>query len=247
MKLTHELSRKEFNVLAAMSDGKTVTSFMERLNTNYGGGEVLAYEHIYDIFSKQYYKEQGDWLTIYIDTIRMIELMGENKFIIIDAENFAKVKKVHDAISKKIQIEEAIIPLYSTAVKKYQGLNDIVTGEGFSARFELIKTVEELNKEGSSMDHCIASYANFIASGNYIGLRVFEDTTRGRFTLGIHCIPGEAVSSEHKGEFVLSFDQLKGARNTPANVPACLAVVEFCKKNGIRVSVKDDYDLFPIR
>lgn len=237
MERTHKLSEEQYDELSSMSDVNTVDSFLSRLNTNYGGGEVLKYEHMLDIFTKKYYSEDDKWLTIYVDTVRMLALLGEHEFSVIMAANYTGLRRLHNALAKQIKIDEALAPIYVDKVKQYLKLNQTISGKEYKAKFELISSIDELKNEGSSMEHCIASYANIIASGYYIAFRVFEENTNGRFTLGLH---------RNAEGFGLSFDQLKGTGNAPASVPVCLATVEFCKKNGIRVSPETDYDLFPI-
>jgi hypothetical protein len=237
MKPTHELSKEQHDELSSMSDEKTVVSFLSRLNTNYGGGEVLKYEHMFDIFTKKYYIEDDKWLTIYVDTVRMLRLISEGEFYVLSSINYLGLRRLHNALAKQIKIDEALAPIYVNEVSQHSELNQTISGGGFKTRFELIATIEELKEEGSSMEHCIASYANIIASGHYIAFRVFEEETNGRFTLGLY---------KNAEGFGLSFDQLKGTGNSPANVQTCLATVEFCTKNGIRVSPEMDYDLFPI-
>lgn len=236
MKQTHELHPEQHAILSSMSDENVVNSFLKELNGNYGAGEVLQYGHMLDIFAKRYHQEEDKWLTIYVDTVRMLNLIVKEDKYILMVENYLELKKLHNRLSKKIKIDEAITPLYADAVKKYLKLNQTITCEGYKVRFELISTLDELKNEGHSMEHCIASYAHIIAAGQYVGFRVFEeDRPEGRFTLGLH---KNAVEG-----FELSFDQLKGAGNIPASKPACLAAIYFCKKNGIRVSEETDYDL----
>lgn len=238
MKPTHELSKEQYDAVVSLSNKKTVEDFLLRLNTNYGGGEVLTYEHILDIFNKKYYKEESDWLTMYVDTVRMLRIKNIEELYILGAENLKEVEGLHYNISRNINASEEISKLYIETVKQFLKLNQTISGEGFKARFELIATAEEMQEEGSSMEHCIASYVNYVSSGQYIAFRVFEENTNGRFTLGLY---------RNVEGFGLIFDQLKGRRNCPANIPACLATVEFCKKNSITVCVETDYDLFPIR
>jgi len=238
MKTTNEISKEQYDKLVSFSDEKTVGDFLTKLNTKYGGGEVLQYEHMFDIFSNKYFTEQSDWLTTYVDTVRMLRLANIDGLYILETENFREVEVLHYNISRNINASEEMSKLYVEAIKQFLKLNQTISGEGFKARFELIATAEEMQKEGSSMEHCIASYVNYVASGQYIALRVFEENTNGRFTLGLY---------RNADGFGLVFDQLKGKRNYPANAPVCLATVEFCKKNNIKVRVETDYDLFPIR
>lgn len=231
----YKLSTEQYNKLLSLTNEEWLDSFLFTLATKYGGGEILNYEHMLDIFTKKYY-EAGEigWLTLYVDTVRMMRFAGKND--VLDVADISELRILHDELSKDFSIDKMLAPLYLKAVKPFLKLSQSIFGKGYNARFELIKTVDELQHEGDSMEHCIASYANYVASGNYIAFRVFEDDTNGRFTLGLH---REGTD--------LFFDQLKGSRNYPASVPACLAALEFCNKNGIPVAVEHNNDLFPIK
>lgn len=233
----YKLSTEQYNKLLSFTNEEWLDSFLFTVSMKYGAGEVMSYEHMLDIFTKKY-SEAGEigWLTMYVDTIRMLKLAEKDATLIFEPKNIEELIKLHDELSKNFSIDKMLVPLYLKAVKPFLKLSQSVSGQGYNTRFELIKTVDELQHEGDSMEHCIASYANYVASGNYIAFRVFEDDTNGRFTLGLHREGSE-----------LLFDQLKGTRNHPASVPACQATLEFCNKNGISVAVEHNNDLFPIK
>lgn len=66
---------------------------------------------------------------------------------------------------------------------------------------ELI-TFDDLCNEGQEMEHCVASYAHWCASGKYLAISVSMDDERA--TLGLS-------RTEH--DVTYQFDQMRGIRN----------------------------------
>ncbi|EIY7165320.1 PcfJ domain-containing protein, partial [Escherichia coli] len=66
---------------------------------------------------------------------------------------------------------------------------------------ELI-TFDALCQEGQEMEHCVASYADWCASGEYIAISVLMDNERA--TLGL---------SRKEHDLTYQFDQMRGIRN----------------------------------
>ncbi|EGO4556508.1 hypothetical protein ITZ28_004857, partial [Escherichia coli] len=63
-------------------------------------------------------------------------------------------------------------------------------------------TFDALCQEGQEMEHCVASYADWCASGEYIAISVLMDNERA--TLGL---------SRKEHDLTYQFDQMRGIRN----------------------------------
>ena len=136
--------------------------------------------------------------------------------------------KTDGSLDKKIakEFKKAIAPFVN------------LSGTYGDIRVELISTIEELNNEGSSMNHCIASYYNYVIEKHYIGFRVFNNKTNERLTLG-------CVRRQEPEENQLYFNQLKAWGNHPAQKDSCLSIIKFCEQTGIILQETEVLDLLP--
>lgn len=94
------------------------------------------------------------------------------------------------------QVKNNVIPV--TPKWKGTGINWQKVDNGVN---ELI-TFDALCQEGQEMEHCVASYADWCASGEYIAISVMMDNERA--TLGL---------SRKEHDFTYQFDQMRGFRN----------------------------------
>jgi len=212
---------------------KDLREFLAKLHFNYGGGEVLSFEHIKSFLKEGMHKvESADMLSIFIDTVRTLKLTNQNinQVIGLDAKS---IVDLHDKITAEYvngELDDLKDSQYKKAVAPFLDF----TGDYENIRIELISTLEELNTEGSSMNHCIATYHDIITNKQYVGFRVFNKETNERLTLGCY-----------RQDNQLIFNQLKGSWNSPAQKSSCLAIVNFCKLKKIPILTNDAFDLMP--
>ena len=233
MNTTTEQRENQIKILSQKYPENDITEFFNRLDYGYGDGEVLEFKHIENIFSKEYNLVDEDYLTIYIDTVRAYKLLERNSDDIINLEHWEDVLAIHLELSQEYAgtISEKNELKYNNAVTKFNYLTQ--DNEGF--KVELISTAKELQHEGDSMEHCIATYHNIISEEKYIGLRFFNKTNQERLTLGLF----------RNGD-TLYFNQFKGHYNSPASKDSCQKVLEYCEKNNILILENQKYDLMPL-
>jgi len=227
------IQAEELEILKTLATEDEIKKFFNELNYNYGDGEVLNFKQIESFFKNNIHKKiEEDMLNLFIDTIRMLRLVGKSEDEILGL-NSDEVIFLHDEISsdysgevdeiKKDEYEKSVAPFVS------------FSGEYGKIRIELIATLEELNKEGLDMNHCIATYHDIIINKQYIGFRVFNLETEERLTLGCYRL------NDNK----LIFNQLKGFGNSRAGKDSCLSIIDFCNKKSILMSPRESVDLMP--
>lgn len=204
--------------------------FIARLNFNYGGGEVLSFEQMKSFLKEGMHKTESiDMLSMFIDTVRMLKLIGKNTNEVIGLNENAIIE-LHNKIS--LEYAGEIDGIKKTEYQKSVNPFKDFSGDYDKIRVELISTLEELNHEGSSMNHCIATYHDIITNKQYVGFRVFNKETNERLTLGCY-----------RQDKQLIFNQLKGYGNSPAQKNSCVAIIEFCKLKNIPIMQNDAFDL----
>lgn len=224
------ITPEELEVLRWLASEEEIKRFFSQLNYNYGDGEVLDFKQIESFFKTGLYKKtEKDALTLFIDTIRMLRLFDRNEDEILGLD-FDSVLNLHNELSYDYSAPELRKAEYEKSVAQFIDLS----GDYDNIKVELIATLEELNKEGSSMNHCIASYHDIIINKHYIGFRVFNKKTNERLTLGCQRLNNN-----------LYFNQLKGWGNRPAKKDSCTSVIEFCNLKKIIIPKGDVYDLMP--
>ena len=223
---------EEFEILKTLATEEEIKKFFNELNYNYGDGEVLNFKQIESFFENNIHKKtEEDMLSLFIDTIRMLRIVGKNEDEIIGLDSDGVIF-LHDEISSNYagEVDELKKSEYIKSVAPFVKL----TGVYGKLRIELIATLEELNKEGSSMNHCIATYHDIIINKHYIGFRVFNTENNERLTLGCQRLDNR-----------LFFNQLKGWGNSRAKKDSCSDVIEFCNLNEISIPKNNAYDLMP--
>lgn len=209
-------------------------NFFKRLSTQFGDGEVLPYAHIKNYLENELYKTGDvpmDTMSIYIDTYRILNMLNGSAEDLLKTKNIGQLIILHDSFKSdklKTLMDEKSNEAYTKAVEPFikltQCTEDLVV--------ELIATMDELNYEGSFMNHCIATYFMIIINKNYVGFRVMNTNIPERLTLG--CI--------RNGEKLI-FNQLKGNGNRPASKESRDLVIEYCNKNNIIIP-DFAYDLY---
>jgi|ERR1035437_547767 hypothetical protein len=226
------ITPEELEALRWLASEDELKRFFFQLNYNFGDGEVLNYKQIESFFKNKIHKKtEEDMLTLFVDTIRMLHLVGRNKDEILGLDSDGVIF-LHDELSddyagevddlKKVEYEKSVAPFVD------------LSGDYDDIKVELIATLDELNKEGSSMNHCIASYHDIIINKHYIGFRIFNKKTNERLTLGCQRLDNK-----------LYFNQLKGWGNNQARKDSCISVIDFCNSKKIMIPQGDVYDLMP--
>jgi hypothetical protein len=204
----------------------------------------LTHKHISHMLRYDLLKEShSNSLSLYYDTMNSLSLIveiieqkkreGKSKRSIgkltrisedklFDIKNFEKLKSLHDemtAIYRALEDEGKDLK-YQSAVKKFSKMSCQLN----MFDFKVIPNLNELSKEGLVMHHCIYTYLNDIASGNYVAVRIKDLVSKERATLGIK-IDGD--------KFYLQ--QLKGYYNSRATRLLIETCLDFCKKMNINI------------
>lgn len=237
------LGKSEIESLFLKYDSQDIIKLMSHvLTTSNIRNTKLHLRHYHHILKNNIFDDSSnDWLTIYYDTMNILNLIlkiiEENKekninkkklkkfsrfseLKIFETKNFSKLKDLHDemsAIYRALEDDEKD-SIYRSSVKKYKNLNQ----EHDFFRFTVIPNLKELSQEGMIMKHCIYTYLNDIVKGNYLAMNVKDTISKEMATLGLKLIKDK-----------LYLQQLKGYENSRATELMINAVIEFCKKNEI--------------
>jgi len=226
---------EELEILKTLATEQEIEDFFNTLNYNFGDGEVLNSKQIESFFKAGFHKEfkgSDNILETFIDTIRMLRLIGRSEDDILELDRDS-VYDLHNELSSNYsgEISELKKSEYIKAVAPFVDF----TGDYGKIRIELIATLDELNSEGSDMNHCIATYHDIIINKQYVGFRVFNLETEERLTLGCYRLDDNS----------LIFNQLKGWGNSRAGKDSCLSVIEFCNNKKILMTPRESIDLMP--
>ena len=226
------INEEQLKQLREHSDDETIELFFKFLNYNFGGGEVLPFDHILNVFEKGMIElnSQTNYAAYYIDAFRILGLLSK------DVNEIKKIQKedlvdYHDDLSQEFKAEasETLKQKFIDSMEPYQNLSD----DYGTYRTSLIGTIEELDWEGKYMNHCIATYRHIVASGKYVGVKFFNENSWERLTLGFQV----------REDGTLVFDQLKNHSNYPASKESCEFAVDFCERNNIECRLEMSYDL----
>src|ERR1035437_2160668 len=143
-----------------VNNDELILNFFKRLSTQYGDGEVLPYAHIKNYLEKELYKTGDvpmDTMSIYIDTYRILNMLNDSAEDLFDVNNIGGLIVLHDSFKSdklKTLMDEKSNEAYVKAVEPFVKLSQTTK----DLTVELIATMDELNHEGSFMNHCIATY-----------------------------------------------------------------------------------------
>ena len=237
---TKTITPDQIEILKEFASEEDIEKFFLRLNYNFGDGEILSFEQIESFFAQGMNEPSmsgKDWLTLFIDTVRMLRLYDGNENEILNLNKYS-VEILHNKLVSKFKTDGSLDKKIAKEFKKAIAPFVNLSGTYGDIRVELISTIEELNNEGSSMNHCIASYYNYVIEKHYIGFRVFNNKTNERLTLG-------CVRRQEPEENQLYFNQLKAWGNHPAQKDSCLSIIKFCEQNEIILQETEVLDLLP--
>nr|QBM02728.1 hypothetical protein [uncultured archaeon] len=173
----------------------------------------------------------SDYLHLYTDTINSMRLLELSDNYIYRIKSNVELKTIHDDLAARYgAIKDAKkAEFYKKAAKELSNINTIVG----DVELTVIPTLEDLNKEGMLMNHCIYTYLDRIVNRDYMAVHVQHIISNERATLGLYRKNGG-----------LEFDQLKGYRNSRASRELIEGVLEFIQINKIQSSSRNS-DLTP--
>jgi len=191
-------------------------------------------KHIFDYSIDDVQKGQNtDYLHLYLDTMNtanMLELPVN--YIFKNVKTNAELKTVHDDLAARYGAikDQKKAQFYQKAVQELGAINTVID----DISFQIVPTLEDLNKEGMTMGHCVYTYLDKVVAKNYIAVHVQHLISNERATLGLT-----------RSGNSLGFDQLKGYQNSRATREMIEATNEFLEKNKIRSSGGSSGDLSP--
>jgi hypothetical protein len=177
--------------------------------------------HIFDKNIDVVDKESTDYLHLYKDTINLINQLEFPSDYIFKIKDFKQLKLTHDDLASRYNaIKDAKkSDFYKKVTKEYKHLNCIID----EVEFTVIPTLEDLNKEGTMMHHCVYSYLSRVVDKDYMVVHVQHILSNERATMGL----------QRHGD-TLTFEQLKGYLNGVATSALTNAAVQFLTKNNIK-------------
>jgi len=172
------------------------------------------------ILDKKLDLDDKDYLSTYIDTIKMIDLLEMSENEIYHQRDFAELKRLHDDLTAKYNTikDKKNAEFYEKAVNPLEYLNSTIG----DVQFTVIETLEDLNREGLTMKHCIYSYLSRICERNYLAVHVQHLISNERSTMGLL-----------RNGKNFTWEQLKGYENSRASSEMINAVIKWCSLNGI--------------
>jgi len=239
------LSKTEMESLFQRLNSEDVILVMSRLILGTNMRNVkLDMRHLNHIIKNRLFEDQAhDWLGIYYDTINSLKLIvdiinarkeqgksisGLGKLMRISDEklfeikNYQKLKVLHDEMTAvyRAMEDEGKDLKYRSVEKQYSAMNSKVN----MFDFKVIPNLKELSKEGLVMHHCIYTYLNDIASGNYLAVRVKDLISKERATMGLKVEGGKP-----------HLQQLKGYYNSRPTALLIETVLAYCESMGIDI------------
>jgi len=228
-----QFSKQELETLFQKFETKRLYKLFGRLVKSHQNDIDLEFRHMIHILNYRLDDLKSEFLTNYMDTIRMIDLLELETKTIFRVRTANELKEMHDdytsrynAVKDKKQAE-----FYKKAVAEFGHLNVVVD----DVEFTVLSTIETLNKEGLTVGHCIYSYLKRVCERQYLAIHVEHTLSNERATGGFN-----------RSGKSLKFEQLKGYQNSRATAEMIGAVIKFCSINKISCS-NGSSDLQPNR
>ena len=227
------LSKVNLEFLFQEYKNNRVYSLLKKVVKSFSNDENnLNFRNIKHILDTNIDLERADFITIYKDTIRMIEILEVKEKVIFKCKNFQEIKELHDnytlrcnAIKDAKKVEE-----YKNSVSNFLYLNSKID----DVKFEVVESLEKLNVEGLEMNHCIYTYLDRICQKSYLAINVTHQITNERATAGF-LIKGKDIYLE----------QIKGYFNSRATKELIEKTLEFCEVNEISLEEVHTSDIMP--
>lgn len=176
--------------------------------------------------------QSADYLHWYIDTLRTMDLLELPDGYVYKIKSNKELKETHDDLAARYgAIKDAKkAEFYKKATKEIEKINTVIG----DVKLQVVPTLEDLNKEGMMMGHCVYTYLDRVVNKNYVAVHVQHILSNERATLGLM-----------RNGSNLEFDQLKGYQNSRASRELIEAVIEFMDVNKIKNSSSRNGDLSP--
>jgi hypothetical protein len=229
------LKKSEIESLLQKYESKRLYSVLSKFvsNNKRNRGETLELKHLEHIMKNgiDQAEKQSDYITVYADTIRVINLLELKDKVLFKCKDYAAIKELHDDYTARFNAmkDAKKAELFVKSVEPFLKFNSTIG----DIEFEVVPTTERLNLEGLQMHHCIYTYLNRICERHYVAINVNHKLSKERATAGF----------VRKGD-KLEFEQLKGFYNSRASAEIINATIEFCNMNKFKVS-NSNYDLQP--
>jgi len=247
-------SPADMDILLSMYRKKYVTKTdMETLFQNYEQGRLYVFyrnldkqridersritlKHIKHIFDRNIDNvtkgQNSDFLHLYTDTLNTMDLLELLPNYIYKIKSNKELKEVHDDLAARYgAIKDAKkAEFYKKSIKDIEHINVTID----DIKFTVVPTLEDLNKEGMTMGHCVYTYLDRVVNKNYVAVHVQHLLSNERATLGLM-----------RSGTGLEFDQLKGYQNSRATSEMIAAVVEYLEEHKIKFSQNRNSDLSP--
>jgi len=193
---------------------------------------IKQIKHILDRKLDNVESGQTNFIHLYADTLRTMGLLELNDNYIYKIKDVKELKEVHDDLAARFNaIKDAKkAEFFKKSVEEFKDMNMVVEDVGFS----VISTLENLNKEGMTMGHCVYTYLDKVINRNYLAVHVQHLISNERATLGL-------VRNGNS----LEFEQLKGYQNSRATGEMIDCVIEFLNINKIKSSNRGDLTKSP--
>lgn len=224
------LTKNEIETLFQKYDSSRLYKLFKQLTKTRTGEFNITIKHIEHILKSNIDDGKSDFLNIYTDTMRTIDLLEQKEKMIFKCKDFTSLKEMHDDLSARYGAikDERKAEIYIKSVEPFKKLNakigDVV--------FNVVEDTQKLNLEGLQMNHCIYTYLNRICDRKYIAINVTHLLSKERATAGFY-----------RDGNSLEFDQLKGFYNSRASSEMIQATKDFCDKH--KISFRNNYDLNP--
>jgi hypothetical protein len=228
------LKKNEIETLLQKYETNRVYEVMNSVQNSTRRAEDIKvnYKHIEHILKYELdLEKKSDYITTYVDTIRVIGLLELKEKLIFKIRNYKELKELHDDYSARYNAmkDSRKAEFFAKAVEPFIKYNEVVG----DIKFEVVPTTERLNLEGLQMHHCIYTYLDRICDKRYLAINVTHLITNERATAGF-IRSGES----------LELEQLKGFYNSRATFEVIEATREFCRKNKFKLN-SSTYDLMP--
>ena len=231
-----------FSVLDYCSHYNYVTSYEEAKKSS------IIIKHMFKVlFHKKsnipFYNgfERGNFIRTYKDSINMLESRGLGLDGILKCKTSNEITELHNYWSQIISMER--MEKFNKGIKEFsKQYEDISEYSEDNIHFKLIDNINSLSEEGSTMRHCVRTYARGMAEGKYLIFSVKDLSTLERATLQFRAI------QEKNGMVSWKFEQLKGKFNRQSSQRLIdsikLFVDNLLLKNNIKVKINyKEWDL----
>lgn len=222
------LSKENIEFLMQNYESSRVYGIISKVNKSRNSNDniVMNFKSIKHILDCDMDLNSSDFISIYKDTVRVIDLLEVKEKVIFKCKTYAQLKELHDDYTARYNAmkDAKKSQFYAKSVASFKSLNCQIG----DIKFEVVDTAERLNLEGLQMHHCIYTYLNRICDKEYLAINVTHVVTEERATAGFVRMGSD-----------LFLEQLKGYYNSRATSEMIEGTLNFCKEN--KISTKKLY------